>query len=150
MKNLLITTITTFFVLFFVQNTAFAQQAKFISAAEFDDFSVYVMTVEDYPKDKMPEGVEEVYIWVQEDGAAAQLIFKLNNSYKIFPKEKSSFSYNWGKKIDATYENGFIHVLSGVSHRETMVTGIFKIAGSNKLVFISSEKTTCFAGGNVN
>lgn len=135
MKKTLIITAAIFTVLFF-QDTSFAQQAKTISSAEFEKIYPYVDYVDGYPKDKMPDGVTDVIIYAYNDVDSARLIYKLKNSYKVFPAIKSEFNYNWAKRIGAEYKNGFIEVSSIMPFSETSSTGIFKIAGGKQLIFI--------------
>ncbi len=117
------------------QNFAFAQQAKIITAKQFEDMPYGAELIEGYPQNKMPENVLEVYLHIDPDNSIAQLIYKLPNSYKIYPEIKAVFLYNWAKRIGAEYKNGLIEISSALPYSSTIVTGVFKVQG-NQLFFV--------------
>jgi len=123
----------------FVQNRVLSQQVEYISGAEFEDIEYFTERIEGYPKDKLPRGAKEIYIRIADDGQKAQLILKLNEGYEILPFEKSEFSYNYAKKSGAEYRNGFVYITSIMPYSSSSSTGVFKIAGKDKLIFIKEE-----------
>lgn len=138
MKKLFISTILISCLLF-IQNKAFSQQVEYISGAEFEDIEYFTERIESYPKDKIPQGAKDIYIRIADEGQKAQLILKLDEGYEILPFEKSEFSYNYAKKAGAEYRNGFVYVTSIMPYSMNSSTGVFKIAGKDKLIFIKEE-----------
>ena len=138
MKKLFISTILLLSLLL-IQSTSFAQQVEYISGAEFEDIEYFTEEIIDYPKSKLPQDAKEIYIRIADEGQKAQLILKLNDGYKILPFEKSKFSYNNAKKSGAEYRNGFVYITSIMPYSANSSTGIFKIAGKDKLIFIREE-----------
>ncbi|RLD69987.1 MAG: hypothetical protein DRJ10_20835, partial [Bacteroidetes bacterium] len=106
------------------------------------DIEYFTEIIIDYPKSKLPQDAKEIYIRIADEGQKAQLILKLNDGYKILPFEKSDFSYNYAKKAGAEYRNGFVYVTSIMAYSSNSSTGVFKIAGKNKLIFIKEEYDT--------
>ena len=128
-------------VFLLLQNTSFAQQStvKTISNDEFNDSYIYRSFTTGIPTNELPKGVTDAYIYLEDGGRTAALIYKYADNYKMYPKIKIDFSYNDAKGNGAEYKNGEITVSSQIPFSETTISGYFKISG-NKLIFLRKER----------
>lgn len=136
MKNQII---LLFLFLLLIQVKSVAQEATFLSGAEFEDISYNTYEIKNYPKEKLPEGADKIYIRITEDVQEAELILKYGYDYKLMPQVKAPFPFNSVKSFEPEYKDGLIYVSSQMPYSSNIITGIFKIEDGDKLSFVKTE-----------